>query len=78
MNPTLINHDQAVAFVLSIKDPITRGLTSLVVRSCELSLIRGEKPEHDFDMLHFAKVVAAALSQHETIKSLLSGDDILW
>lgn len=78
MNPTLVNHDQAVAFVLSIEDPITQGLTSLVIRSCELSLIRGEKPEHDFDMLYLAKVVTAALSQHAAIKSLLSGDDLVW
>ena len=63
---------------MGIADPVTRELTSLVLGALELKGVRGLRPDGDFDVLFFVKVLEQAMSKHDLVARLLKGESLLW
>lgn len=79
MQPEIINHAEAVQYVLSIEDQITRELLSVALKELEVSVIRSEfRPAANFDVLAYVTVLERALSQHDLLRAILSGRSAAW
>ena len=78
MSGTFLNYNEASAYRMSIGDPVTRELTSLVLGVLDQEGLKGKRPEGAFDVLFFTKIVEQAMSSHREIASLLKGESLLW
>lgn len=72
---TTLRHPEAIAFLNSIKDPITRRLAH---NAHFLALRRftenRELPVANFDILFFAQVMEEFCSEHDLLKQYLAGE----
>ncbi len=75
----IINHDEAVQYMLSISDAITRQLVSVALRGLELAALRQDPtPIAEFDALFYVKVLEGVLGRHGTLRTILEGGSVLW
>lgn len=72
------NFDKAVAYIDTIQDPISRGLTRLFLDAAVVHAAkRVSRPEADFDLLFFAAVVSqVSVNELGLIHSILAGEQI--
>lgn len=74
----LLHYDEALKYVVSIQDKTTRALVSVAFRGLELAIQQGEQLEGDLDLLFIVKGLEVSLKKHDSIRLILSGEDLLW
>jgi hypothetical protein len=76
-SPTLLGWNEAVAILRSVNDPVTSQLMNVA----NFEVIRRfskqeELPNGDFDMQFFMSVLKNFCSDHDTLRRILSGEDL--
>lgn len=74
----LTNYDDALEYVVNIQNEITRCFVSMSLRKLEFYVLEKNFPTADFDLLFFVKVVERAFSDHDKVRQILDGIDMLW
>ena len=75
--PMIINHDEAMEILRSVKDPVTNQLMNMAnFEVLKRFLEHRDLPACDFDLVFFLKVVKDFCSQHEAIRKILAGEDL--
>lgn len=71
------NYDNAIAFVESIPDPVSRGLTKLFLDRLILFVAQKQGyPESDFDLLFFVRAISTVTCEPELLRMVLEGNEL--
>ncbi len=75
---TLLHCDEAIRYIESIPDPITRSLVNLafvhLVKKTHLQ--KQDRPSTDLDMVYLVKALGEFFSEHEVIARTLEGERV--
>jgi hypothetical protein len=78
MPGTLLNCDEAIAFIEHIQDPITKNLVNMAFVHLvkRVHLEKREPPRADLDMLFLVTALTDFFAEHEVIARTLGGEKV--